>query len=144
MAEPATATPDVTAAVSFAQLLERLEVASDRRCLRTVRQELSDACAKHPERFEAEVREVLRDSTRNPLGLLIHRVRDGSLESAPLPERTRAARHDVSGERSRLALHVDRGDVIVREVFSDYAAYEARAAELETELGAHNVERLAA
>jgi hypothetical protein len=150
-----SSSPSITTTTrkAFARVVEPLEKASKRRLGNPARQECFDAFSRYPDGVRAVARDALADTDGRALGLFVWRVRQGWHELEPLledeissaSEAGTAPRDRAQGVR-RFALLVDRDDgtPVTREIFASEDAYESRFAELERELGAHLVTRLAA
>lgn len=145
-----TPTPPTRPSDSFAQIVAPLERASGSRLGNPHREECLRAFQKFPDGVRAIARSALADSERNPVGLFFYRIRNGWHELEPLPEEpappegseTASSRPAARRRPRRYVLQVDRDDGVRHEKFSDLETYERRAADLERELGAHNVTRL--
>jgi hypothetical protein len=127
--------PTITLRREFARVIAPLERASGRRLGNPAREDCLRAFEKCSDGVQELAHSVLADAKRNALGLFVYRIRYGWHELEPVPDR--------SPSRGQFVLQVDRDDVVTHEMFSDLESYERRAAELERELGAHNVTRLA-
>jgi hypothetical protein len=149
-------TTTTTTRQAFAQVIAPLEKASNRRLGNPARDECFESFLKYPDGVREQARSALFDTDgRNALGLFVWRIKRGWHELEPFSadgETVSASEFGRGTPRDRpkgaqcFALLVDRGDgtPVVRETFKSRHAYESRAAELERELGPHNVTRLAA